>query len=275
MQIERISENVYWFQSEIYAQVTAGVVAGSQWAVLIDTLAMPEETLEFRRYIEEELNIPVRYIINTHHHADHSWGNCFFPGTITISHALCRKEMIQRGIPSLEAAAEHDAQFKQTKLIPAHMSFFDGRINLKVGKKHLSIFPTPGHSADGVSVFIEEDRILFAGDAFLPIPFIVDGDIHEMRQTLKDMGELNPENIIQGHGDIILRGEVQEAVEKNLKYLNLIEQKVKNAISEGKRIEDLQEITVEDCGKSRIDLNGLAEQLHQSNLRFLYNKLKV
>jgi glyoxylase-like metal-dependent hydrolase (beta-lactamase superfamily II) len=31
-----------------------------------------------RAFIEEELNVPVRYIINTHNHADHTWGNCFF-----------------------------------------------------------------------------------------------------------------------------------------------------------------------------------------------------
>jgi len=45
MHRERVSENVFWFQSEVYAQVTAGVVAGPQWAVVIDTLALPDETI--------------------------------------------------------------------------------------------------------------------------------------------------------------------------------------------------------------------------------------
>ena len=40
MHRERVSENVFWFQSEIYAQVTAGVIVGPQWAVVIDTLAL-------------------------------------------------------------------------------------------------------------------------------------------------------------------------------------------------------------------------------------------
>jgi cyclase len=75
MHRERVSENVYWFQSDIYAQVTAGAIVGPQWAVLIDTL-MPQETILIRNYLESELLIPVRYIINTHHHADHCWGNC-------------------------------------------------------------------------------------------------------------------------------------------------------------------------------------------------------
>ena len=55
MHRERVSENVFWFQSEVYAQVTAGVVAGPQWAVVIDTLALPEETLSMREFIEHEL----------------------------------------------------------------------------------------------------------------------------------------------------------------------------------------------------------------------------
>ena len=54
MHHERVSDNVYWFQSEVYAQVTAGAVTGPQWAVVIDTLAMPEETVEMRRFIEED-----------------------------------------------------------------------------------------------------------------------------------------------------------------------------------------------------------------------------
>ena len=69
MHRERVSENVFWFQSEVYAQVTAGVVAGPQWAVVIDTLALPDETLAIREFIERELSVPVRYVINTHYHA--------------------------------------------------------------------------------------------------------------------------------------------------------------------------------------------------------------
>ena len=60
---ERIADNVYSFQSEYYAQVTAGAVIGPDWAVAIDTLAFPEETLAMREFIEDELKISVRYVI--------------------------------------------------------------------------------------------------------------------------------------------------------------------------------------------------------------------
>ena len=108
MHRERVSENVYWFQSEVYAQVTAGVVAGPQWAVVIDTLALPDETLGMREFIEHELGVPVRYVINTHYHADHAWGNCFFPGATVIAHTRCRELLLERGVPSLETAARQN-----------------------------------------------------------------------------------------------------------------------------------------------------------------------
>ena len=52
---ERIADNIYSFQSEYYAHVTAGAVIGPEWAVAIDTLAFPEDTLEIRDFIEKEL----------------------------------------------------------------------------------------------------------------------------------------------------------------------------------------------------------------------------
>ncbi len=133
MQRERISENVYWFQSEVYAQVTAGAVTGPQWAVVIDTLALPEETLAMRSFIEEELNVPVRYIINTHYHADHSWGNCFFPGATILAHNLTRQIMHDKGQASLEAARRQNNSFRQVKLVLPHLTFSEGNITLRVG----------------------------------------------------------------------------------------------------------------------------------------------
>src|SRR3972149_11759514 len=123
MHRERVSENVFWFQSEVYAQVTAGVVAGPQWAVVIDTLALPDETLGMREFIEHELGVPVRYVINTHYHADHSWGSCFFPGATVIAHARCRELLFERGLPSLETAIQQNAALRQGKLVPPPLAF--------------------------------------------------------------------------------------------------------------------------------------------------------
>lgn len=275
MQRERVSENVYWFQSEVYAQVTAGVVTGPQWAVVIDTLALPEETLAMRGFIEDELNVPVRYIINTHYHADHCWGNYFFPGSTIIGHSLCRDLMQEKGNISLESARHQNPIFKQIKLVPPQFTFDQGEISLRVGKKNLILMSTPGHSRDGISILIEEDRVLFAGDAFIPLPYIVDGDLDILSSTIKKIGKMGLENIVQGHGDIILRGEIEESVKENLAYLASIRKLVRSAAKKRNPIEALLAIDIESCGKSRVHLGGLAEELHRRNVRYLYKQIQT
>ena len=273
MHRERVSENVFWFQSEVYAQVTAGVVAGPQWAVVIDTLALPDETLTIREFIEHELSVPVRYVINTHYHADHAWGNCFFPGATVIAHARCRDLLEERGVPSLEAAKKQNPALRQTKIVLPQMTFLEGEVTLRVGKKNLIISPALGHSADGISVLVEEDRILFAGDSFMPLPYIVDGNLEDIMVSIKHIGRMGLENIVQGHGDIILRGEIDAAVRENLDYLSAIRKSVKAASRRKNAIELLDSINIEDCGKSRVYLGGLAETLHQRNLRALLQRM--
>jgi len=274
MHRERVSENVFWFQSEIYAQVTAGVVAGPQWAVVIDTLALPDETLSIREFIEHELNVPVRYVINTHYHADHTWGNCFFPGATVIAHALCRDLLEERGVPSLEAAKRQNPALRQVKIVLPQMTFAEGELTLRVGKKNLILSLATGHSKDGIAVLVEEDRILFAGDSFMPLPYIVDGDIDEIMASIKRMGRMGLENIVQGHGDVILRGEIDAAVRENLNYLSAIKRAVKAAARRKNAIELLDNITIESCGKSRVYLGGLAQTLHQRNLHALLQQMQ-
>jgi glyoxylase-like metal-dependent hydrolase (beta-lactamase superfamily II) len=275
MQRERVSENVYWFQSEVYAQVTAGVVTGPQWAVVIDTLALPDETLALRTFIEEELNVPVRYVINTHYHADHSWGSCYFPGATIVAHSLCRQTILDKGPGALESAKQQNPVFKPVKLVAPHLTFSQGELSFRVGKKNLILSSSPGHSRDGISVLVEEDRILFAGDAFLPLPYVVDGDLDELVQSIKKIGKMGLENIIQGHGDIILRGEIDDAVKSNLAYLASIRKAARSATKRRNPLEAIADIDIESCGKSRVFLGGLAEELHKRNLRFLLKKFQA
>jgi glyoxylase-like metal-dependent hydrolase (beta-lactamase superfamily II) len=274
MHRERVSENVFWFQSEIYAQVTAGVVAGPQWAVVIDTLALPDETVGMREFIEHELGVPVRYVINTHHHADHAWGNCFFPDATVIAHSLCRDLLETRGKPSLEAARKQNAALRQVKIILPHITFDSGELTLRVGKKNLILATATGHSEDGISVLVEEDRVLFAGDVFMPLPYVVDGDLDQNVAAIKKIGRMGLENIVQGHGDIILRGEIEAAVKENLNYLAAIRKAAKTASRRRSPEEFLETVKIEECGKSRVYLGGLAQALHERNLRTLVMRMQ-
>ena len=270
---ERIANNVYWFQSEIYAQVTAGAIIGPDWAILVDTLVVPNETLEMRAFIEENLGVQVRYIINTIYHADHTFGNFFFPGATIISHVLCRQMIIERNQQTLESAQEQEPEFKRiNKIVVPDITIDTGTLSLKIGKRNVNIFPTPGASPDGVSVLVKEDRVLFAGDAFLPLPNIIEGDIEQLSDTIRLISELGLENIVQGHGDVILRGEIENASQNNIDYLTKIQKVARTAAKRKDPKKVIDAATVEECGKSRVLLTGIVEDLHRRNLAALYQR---
>jgi hypothetical protein len=81
------------------------------------------------------------------------------------------------------------------------------------------------------------------------------------------------ENIVQGHGDVVLRGEIETAIEDHFQYLSTIRKHVRRA-SRRKYPRDLLEtLDVESCGKSRVILGVLAEELHQRNMVSLYTQM--
>jgi len=273
MQRERIADNVYYFQSDLYAQVTAGAIVGPSWAIVIDTLAMPEETTQIRDFIEQELNLPIRYVINTHYHADHSWGNCFFPNATVIAHTLCREKLIKQGQAALVEARKQNPAFRRVRIVPPHLTFDESYLLLRVGKKTLSMFPLPGPCDDNIGILVEEDRVLFAGDAFMPLPYIVGGNIDDLTNSLKKISKMGLENVVPGHGDIVLRGEIEGSIKDNQAYLSAIRKAVRKAARRKYPMDVLDEIGVEECGKSRVLIGGLASELHRRNLKALYLQL--
>lgn len=270
---ERVADTIYSFQSDVYAQVNAGVIVGQDMAIVIDTLALPTETIHMRNFIEQDLQIPIRYVINTHYHADHAWGNYLFPQAKIIAHKLCYQKLKKSGISSLRNAKRENSAFRNSKILLPQITFDQGEITLKIGKKTVKIFPLPGHTDDSIAVFVVEDRVLFSGDTMMPLPFIVDGDMEDTIESLKVIGKMPLENIVQGHGDIILRGEVAGLVKNNLDYLAEINRVVKKAARRKYPLDLIEAVDIESCDKSRVLLGGLAEQLHQQNMLHLYKKL--
>jgi glyoxylase-like metal-dependent hydrolase (beta-lactamase superfamily II) len=270
---ERVAENIYIFTSELYAQVNAGAVVGPNWSVLIDTLVFPSEVIEIKKYLEDDLSSPVRYVINTHYHSDHSFGNAYFPQAAIISHARCRELLDTRGRERLEAAKLHSKELRDTEIRLPEIVFSNDHLMLQVANRSLKLIPLPGHSPDGIGVLIVEDRVLFSGDLMMPLPYLPDGDYDQMVDHLKQLPKMKLENLVQGHGEPILRGEVAGRVKDNLSYLSALRRHVQQAARRKNSQAYLDQIGVEDCGKSRILLGGLAESLHERNMIALLHQL--
>jgi len=270
---ERIADDIYIFTSRLYAQVTAGAILTKDGVVLIDTLFFPEETKAIKKFLEERLNLPVRYLINTHYHADHTQGSYLFPEARVISHASCRQLLDTIGREGLEQAQQNMPELAEVFIVLPDLFFSDGALSLTVGGKTIQLIYMPGHSEDTIGVLVENNQILFAADNMMPVPTFFDGSYTDLVNSLNLILELAPESIVQGHGEVILRGEVEAVVQSNLDYLTVIHEAVSDIITSGKPVSALQKIDIESCGKSRIPLNGLVSDLHYANLEHLYNSL--
>lgn len=268
---ERVSQDVYIFTSEMYAQVTAGAMVTRDGVILIDTLPFPAESREMATFLAKVCQPGVRYVILTHYHADHTYGTYLFPQADVVAHANCRELLARYGAPALEAAKVEVPELEEVFIRLPDVTFDQGEMALQLAGRVMRLIHAPGHTQDSVMVYIEDARVLFAADTIMPVPSIVDGDVEMLRASLKKVAELPIENLVQGHGEIILRGEVQEIVKISLAYLDKIEWLVGKAIGKGKDRESLRQVSIESCGLSRIPLNGLVQQIHEANLLYLYD----
>jgi len=269
---ERVTEDVYVFISSLYAEVAATVIVTPEGAVVIDTLPFPEETRQVREFARRRSPQGIRYVINTHHHADHVYGSYLFPEAELIAHRQCREILLKVGESSLAQAKAQTPVLAPVELrIPQLV--FEVDLLLRLGEKTIHIMHAPGHSADGVMVHLREDKVLVASDVVTPVPLIARGNAEELVKSLRLIKALNLENVIQGHGGVLLRGEIEETVDSSISYLRAVEKKVRAFVERGRPRSDLAKIDIESCGKSRIALGGLVQRLHQANLEYLYGQM--
>ena len=272
MQRERITDHIFVFRSDLYAQVTAGVVRTAAGTVLIDTLLYPEESLRISGFVESALDSKVTHVINSHFHADHTTGACFFPEAQVIAHRRCRELLDSRGRESLRALQESSPEFESVELVLPNIVFED-RMGLRVGETTFTLWSSPGHSPDSIVCLVDEASVLFAADTVMPIPYFVDGDSDDLKRSLLQLRGQTFENIVQGHGDIVLRGEAQEKLDGDLEYLDRLDRAVADAVANG--IDDLEScISAEDCGISHVLMNGLVRQLHVQNLQSTAERIR-
>ena len=273
MHWERASEDIYIFTSDRYAQVTATLIASGSTGILIDTLPFPSETAQSALFARKRCPDGVRFIIYTGHEADHVYGAFLFPKAEIIAHEKCREVLLQRGEAALVRAREQSPEFAQVQIKLPTVTFTSGSTTLRLPSKTLEIIHTPGHTSDAVSVLLQEEKILFAGDTVMALPTIASGDPEQLKQSLDLISGMQLENIVQGHGEMILRGEIKDNMKRQVNYLDNIRNKVRKLLDDGGSRDATKTITIESCGMQRVLLNGMVTALHQANVLALYDRM--
>ncbi|MBC8448095.1 MAG: MBL fold metallo-hydrolase [Chloroflexi bacterium] len=274
MQRERIADDIYVFTSDLYVEVTAGAIITTEGTVIIDTLPFPQETRQMRELLQKLSPAGLRYLFLTHSHGDHSYGSYLFPEAELIAHRRCWELLQTVGQRALRKAQVETPELAEVEIRLPPM-IFEESLTLRLGGKTIQTMHSPGHASDLSVVYVKEDRVLFGSDTVMPVPYIVGGNIPVLINSLRALRELPIEAVVQGHGRVLLRGEVREALDSSIKYLQNIVRIAKEKAEAQAPRRELLKVDIEACGKSRIPLDGMVQRLHQTNLLYLYDKYRA
>jgi len=270
---DRVSDHVYAFISDLYYEVTAGFVVTPEGAVVIDTMPFPSETLELKKEVLKECPEGIKYLILTHYHADHTLGSYLLESAEVIAHRKTRSMLLKEGARKLAEAKSLYSELEGASIILPSITF-SGRMSIKIGGFNLHLFELFGHSYDSIAVYIQEERTLFAGDLLMPIPLVTEGDVDLSIASLEALKHLNLDYVVQGHGGVLLKGEIAEMIDSNINYLRKLKAKVSEAINRRRPPESLFKIKLEEFGKSSLAMGAMGEPIHKANILAIYEALK-
>jgi quinoprotein relay system zinc metallohydrolase 2 len=240
--LEQVGPGIYVHAGEIALMSEAnegaianiGFVLGDEGVAVIDTGGSVREGRRLLQAIRQLTNKPVLYLINTHGHPDHVFGNAAFPPSAVFvgSHNLPR-DMGERAPYYLKSfRPAMGSLLDEVKIVPPNVTV-DVELQLDLGNRVLTLRAWPmSHSDSDLTVFDEKTGILFAGDLlFLRHIPVLDGSIRGWLKTIDELAKLPAKSVVPGHGPPSAPWPVALEAEKN--YLERLQSDCRDLIKKG------------------------------------------
>jgi cyclase len=180
-----------------------GFVAGGGVVIAVDTCATEARTRAYLEAVEARVGAPPAVLVNTHHHGDHTNGNCLLLGATIVGHEDCRRLILESGIPDVAGIWE-PVEWGELSPAPPFVTFGD-RLDLHAGEVLVELhhFGMAAHTTNDVIAWLPERRVLFSGDLLFNggTPFVLMGSVAGSIAALDRLAELDPEVIVPGHGE--------------------------------------------------------------------------
>jgi cyclase len=222
-----------WSADHEAAEGKNGLIFGTRSALAVDCGTHVAEGQTMADFIHARGFAP-RHLIYTHGHGDHILGAQAFADAEIIAHVSMPAET-RRMLPKLAEWYHLAPTELDTRVIWPTITF-EGELRLDLGDRHVRLFSTPGHSADGIAVYVQEARVLFASDAVFHriAPAIYEGDSRVLIATLTRLLGMEVDVLVPGHGPVIHGpAAVTEWLQWLLGYLLHIRQQVRAALDRG------------------------------------------
>ncbi|MGB2931944.1 MAG: quinoprotein relay system zinc metallohydrolase 2 [Methyloceanibacter sp.] len=251
----------------------AGFVVGSEAVAVIDTLGSAQVGEQLRSAIRDVTDKPIRYVINTHMHPDHVFGNAAFKDD---NPAFVANRKLERG---LRARAERYLMINKTMLGPEAFEGIeivlptltvDDKLSLDLGGRTLLLETQPtAHTDNDLIVTDSATNTLFLGDLLFAghLPTL-DGSIKGWLAVIDDLKRRKVARVVPGHGPHAM--ELPEAFDPEQHYLGAIAADVRKLIKEGKTLDE----ATKTAGFEERDAWKLFDQYHVRNVTAAFAELE-
>jgi len=245
-QVKKLADGVYVHTGK-GSDSNSGIILTQEGVVVIDTGQNPIESRDIMATVKKLTSMPMRLVIDTEPHADHTTGHYVFsPPAVVIAAAGGGESMrgADRAAPDriqrlAASSPEMKAALEGYRFIPPQIEYHD-KMTINLGGRTFELMYLKGvHSESDTAVWLPKERVLFSASAFVVNqvnilrPFVTIPDILAAGKMMK---ALNPEHVVPGHGT----PGTAKIFEDGERYYALLEDRVGKLMKEGKSLDDIK-----------------------------------